>query len=73
MIAPADRAPARFMIVVTFSGIGAWAKSENEASSPESRAVEPGWSLASLMMAATARGVESVMVTWMVTWCMFFL
>ena len=28
---------------------------------------------ASLMMAATARGVESVMVTWMVTWWLFFL
>ena len=44
------------MIVVDNDRIGAWAKSENEACPPGSGAVEPGWSPASLMMAATARG-----------------
>src|SRR3984885_14471745 len=67
------RAKALFMILVDNDQMGACAKSENEACPPGCGGVEPGWSPASLMMAATARGVESVMVTWMVTWCMFFL
>jgi hypothetical protein len=62
------------MIVVDPEHIGVCAKSEKTGSGVLSPGlVAAGWSPAELMMAATARGVELVMVAWMVTWCMFFL
>jgi hypothetical protein len=61
------------MIVVDWTPIGACAKSEKPGAGARSDGAAAGVPPAAAVMAATARGVESVMVAWMVTWWRFLL